>query len=135
MKKSKILRALRLFVVLVTLVFEILPYGAVCIFATPEESIRRYYSYFSMIPYGYANFAPLITAILSCILLVLVLVSLFCEREGLEKSIFLGSLSAAVISLAPLLLGVRFFSIVGAVISLLLFATFALSFKWGCKNE
>ena len=132
MKKFKFSR---LFILLAALIFEILPYGAVCIFATPEETFRKTFSYFSLTPYGYANFAPLICAILSCLLFVLSAVSLFLLREGLEKSIRVISLAAAVISLAPLMLGVRFFSLVGGIISILLFAVFALSVLGRAKNE
>ena len=134
MKKMKILRLARLFIVFAILIFEILPYGAVCVFATPEETFRRCFSYFSLTPYGYANFAPLITAILSCVLLVLSILSLFFEREGIEKSARWLSL-AAVISLAPLMLGVRFFSVVGAIISVLLWSVALMSFPWRSENE
>ena len=47
-----------------TIVLEALPMGAVCTFAiSPTERVRETFSYFSLIPFGYANFAPLITAI------------------------------------------------------------------------
>ena len=48
-----------------TIVLELLPFGAVCIFATsPTERVKETFSYFSLTPFGYANFAPLITATL-----------------------------------------------------------------------
>ena len=51
-----------------TIVLELLPLGAVCIFATsPTERVKETFSYFSLIPFGYANFAPLITAILTVV--------------------------------------------------------------------
>ena len=44
-----------------TIVLELLPLGAVCIFATsPTERVKETFSYFSLTPFGYANFAPLI---------------------------------------------------------------------------
>ena len=135
MKKAKILSFSRLFILFAALIFEILPYGAVCVFATPEEKMRRLFSYFSLVPYGYANFAPFITAILTCILLILALISLLSSRSGLEKGLLFVSLAASVISLAPLLFGIEFFSIVGAIISALLFATFTLSFSRRCEYE
>ena len=47
----------------ITIALEILPLGAVCIFApSPTERVKETFSYFSPIPFGYANFAPLITA-------------------------------------------------------------------------
>jgi len=43
-----------------TIVLELLPFGAVCIFATsPTERVKETFSYFSLTPFGYANFAPL----------------------------------------------------------------------------
>ena len=57
-----------------TLILEILPYGAVCNFANPEgEAWRRTYSYFDLTPFGYANFAPLLTAFLTCLFFVFLL--------------------------------------------------------------
>ena len=128
MKETKILRACRLFLVIAVLILEALPYGAVCNFATPEETIRKTFSYFSLVPYGYANFAPFICAVLTCILFILSIVSLLKGKPKAEGAILWVSLCASVISLAPLLLGIRFFSIVGAVISALFFAVFVLSF-------
>ena len=51
-----------------TIVLELLPFGAVCIFATsPTERVKETFSYFSLTPFGYANFAPLITATLTAV--------------------------------------------------------------------
>ena len=79
-----------LFVVfsLVALILELLPNGVVLNFANPEgEPWRRTYSYFNLTPYGYANFGPFITAILTCVLLVLVAIYLFKPRKGLNTAI------------------------------------------------
>ena len=60
-----------------TIVLEALPMGAVCTFAiSPTERVRETFSYFSLIPFGYANFTPLITAILTVVILLLSLISL-----------------------------------------------------------
>ena len=41
----------------ITIALEILPLGAVCIFApSPTERVKETFSYFSPIPFGYANF-------------------------------------------------------------------------------
>lgn len=102
----------------ITLVLELLPYGAVCNFANPEgEPWRRTFSYFSLTPFGYANFAPLLTALLTCVLLVLLTV--YCvtgsRRAGVAGRCvcWLG----VVASLGPLLLGIRFFSWIGLAIT------------------
>ena len=69
-----------------TIVLELLPFGAVCIFATsPTERVKETFSYFSLTPFGYANFAPLITATLTVAIFLLSLFSL--KKKGVLKSI------------------------------------------------
>ena len=109
------------------LILEILPYGAVCNFANPEgEPWRKTYSYFSMIPYGYGDFGPLITAILTCILLVIIILSILLKKDW-SKSISIISAIATLTSLAPLMFGFSNFSLVGAMISACILATFVIS--------
>ena len=113
---------------LIALVLEILPYGAICNFANPEgEPWRRTYSYFDLTPFGYANFAPLIVALLTCVLIILIVVSLVSKKE-MKASILAVSAIATVLSLAPLLYGIRFFSVVGALISVALAITTVIAF-------
>ena len=123
MKKKMITLAL----LLSALVLEILPYGAVCNFGNPEgEPWRVTYSYFSMIPYGYGDFGPLITAILSCVMLVIIVLSILLKKDW-SRSISIISVIATIASLAPLMFGFSNFSIVGAMISTCILATFVIS--------
>lgn len=56
----------------IALILEILPVGAVMVFATsPTERTIEVYSYFSMLPVGYANFTPLLTGILTILIVLL----------------------------------------------------------------
>ena len=113
---------------LIALVLEILPYGAVCNFANPEgEPWRRTYSYFDLTPFGYANFAPFIVALLTCVLVILIVVSLVSKKE-MKAPILAVSAIATVLSLAPLLYGIRFFSVVGAFITVALALTTVIAF-------
>ena len=113
---------------LIALVLEILPYGAVCNFANPEgEPWRRTYSYFDLTPFGYANFAPFIVALLTCVLIILIVVSLVSKKE-MKAPILAVSAIATVLSLAPLLYGIRFFSVVGAFITVALALTAVVAF-------
>ena len=113
---------------LIALVLEILPYGAVCNFANPEgEPWRRTYSYFDLTPFGYANFAPFIVALLTCVLIILIVVSLVSKKK-MKAPILAVSAIATVLSLAPLLYGIRFFSVVGALISVALAITTVVAF-------
>ena len=124
MKKKLII----LCTMLIALVLEILPYGAVCNFANPEgEPWRRTYSYFDLTPFGYANFAPFIVALLTCVLIILIVVSLVSKKE-MKAPILAVSAIATVLSLAPLLYGIRFFSVVGALISVTLAITTVVAF-------
>ena len=115
----------------------ILPYGAVCNFATETRRIRELYSYFDLTPYGYANFAPLITAVLTCIILVLLAVWCFTGKRQIMTAAKVLLAVGAVLSLCPLLLGIDCFSVVGALITLTLAAEFLLVyFKFKTpKNE
>ena len=71
-------RFLYLLLPIATLILEILPYGAVCVFApSPTETVRETFSYFDPLPFGYANFAPLLTAITTCAVLGLLTVYVF----------------------------------------------------------
>ena len=99
---------------IITIVLEILPYGAVLVFET--------FSYFSLTPFGYANFAPFITAMLTCVVLLLALISI--KQKRVCKALFIVSLVAAVISLLPLAFGFSYFSIVGVFITLMLLKAF-----------
>ena len=116
-------RWLYLILPLVTLVLEILPYGAVCNFANPEgEPFRKTFSYFDLTPFGYANFAPLITAVITCIVFLLVVI--YCITGNPKWALKARNILCvcAVFSLGPLVLGVRFFSALGALITVSLIA-------------
>ena len=118
MKKSNMIAV---FLLLIVLVLEILPFGAGCNFAPVQgETMRQTFSYFSLVPFGYANFAPLITAILTCALLLLSGISLWKDAVGLQKTRCILSGIAALISFAPLLFGISYYSLLGLCISLLL---------------
>lgn len=124
MKKKLIM----LYTAIITLVLEILPYGAVCNFANPEgEPWRRTYSYFDLTPFGYANFAPFIVALLTCVLTVMIVVSLV-SNKAMRTPILTVSAIATVLSLAPLLFGITYFTVVGACNSVSLLLTTLVAF-------
>ncbi len=123
MKKRIIIAALTVS----ALILEALPYGAVLNFADMDGKIRKTFSYFDLTPFGYANFGPLLTAMVSCILLVLAVIYLFCVKNGVRKAVCVLSAIAAGCSLMPLMFGVQNFSAVGAAISAVLAAVFLLT--------
>ena len=104
---------------IITLILEILPYGAVCIFATsPTETIKETFSYFDLIPFGYANFAPLLTAIITCLIFVLLLK--FCIKGNVRMAVKAKNIlyAAIIMSLGPLLFGIEYYSLVAGLITL-----------------
>ena len=112
-------RCLYLILPIVTLILEILPYGAVCVFASsPTERVKETFSYFDLTPFGYANFAPLITAIISCLIFVMLLV--FCIKDNVRIAIKAKNILyvAVVMSLGPLVFGIAYFSLVAALITI-----------------
>lgn len=124
-------RFLYLLLPIITLILEISPYGAVCNFALPatDGSIGRFrelYSYFDLTPFGYANFAPLLTAIMSCLIFVLLMI--FCIKGNVRTAIKAKNLLyvAVVVSLGPLVFGITYFSLVGGLITLSLVAELLL---------
>ena len=120
---------------LIALVLEILPYGAVCNFALDEGKIlRQTFSYFDLTPFGYANFAPFVVALLTCALTVMIVVSIV-SKKPMRTPILTVSAIVTVLSLAPLLYGISFFSIVGAFISVALTLTTVVAFIKGKSGK
>ncbi len=104
---------------IITIILQILPCGAVLVFApSPTERVRETFSYFNLTPFGYANFAPFITALLTCIILLLALISI--KLEKMRKAVFWLSLAAAIISLLPLVFGIDYYSVGGGIITITL---------------
>ena len=128
MKQRKIILVL---LPLAAIILESLPCGAVLIFGRGLEEggglVRETYSYFSLLPFGYANFGPFITALLSCLLLIVALLFLFANKGS--KVIKAIAIIACLTSLSPLLFGVSHFSIVGAIISMLLCAEVVITLR------
>ena len=83
--------------------------------------------YFDLTPFGYANFAPFVVALLTCALTVMIVVSIV-SKKPMRTPILTVSAVATVLSLAPLLYGISFFSIVGAFISVALALTTVVAF-------
>lgn len=112
---------------IVTLILEILPFGAVLNFGNPEgEPIRQTFSYFSLTPFGYANFAPLLTAILTCVILVMLVIYYISENYRLAVALRYITGACIVLSLCPLIFGISYFSVLGFLITLSLTAELLL---------
>lgn len=114
------------------LALEVFTKAAVGIYGpAPGKHIRVMYSYFSPVPFGYGMFPPLITGVLTVVLLILGLAALK-KQKALTALCILGPVTF-IVSLMPLLYGKTgsywYYSPLGACISLclLLSAIFAIA--------
>ncbi len=120
----------------VALILEISPYGAVCNFANPnEEPWRKTFSYFDLTPFGYANFAPLLTAIITVAVLALLLIHLFADKQHVITATKVLLYVGIVLLLCPLFYGISFFSVVGLLITVSLIAELVLLFIIKLPNK
>ncbi len=124
--KARKIPLLALSVILIVL--EALPYGAICNFATDEgEPLRMTFSYFDFIPFGYANFGPFLTALISVLLLATLVISFFKSSKRLDGAILILSLVGVFTSLMPLFSGIRYVSVLGVMITIVLLAMSAIA--------
>ena len=115
---------------LAALALELTPWGAVLHFGQPEgEPLRKTYSYFSLVPYGYANFFPLLTAILTCLLLLYFVIAFLTKKQKAENTCFYLAIVGAIFSFLPLLQGFQNYSLVGFGISVCLSLAVVLLWK------
>ncbi len=122
-------KIIMLCVTAITIVLEALPYGFVMRWATNEGAsvILQKVAYFDPIAYGYGQFAPMICAILTCVLLILCIVAFFVKKKGLETTIIVFSSLAFVVSVLPLIRQVEYITILSIIITVLLFTNLVLS--------
>ena len=86
-----------------------------------DPDFKSTVSYFSLVPpFGGFNFGPILTVILTFVLLVLSIVYVVCLRENIRKLIFWLSIAAVVTSLLPLLFGLRWFTVLNAAVTALM---------------
>ncbi|ADU75569.1 MAG TPA: hypothetical protein DEF39_12720 [Hungateiclostridium thermocellum] len=75
---------------LIAVILMALPFGVPMTFAPgPKERVVRYFSYFSMVPVGYGNWFPIITAFLSVIIVLLLLAGMKKVNTGNTVEILL----------------------------------------------
>lgn len=122
-------RLLFLLLPVITLILEISPYGAVCNFASAYGVVHREtFSYFDLVVFGYANFSPLFTATITCVIFVLLVIYLFTNKYRVIAITKVLLCIGVILSICPLLYGINYFSLVGALITALLIAESVLLF-------
>ncbi len=107
----------------IIIILEMLPTGVVMFFGTETGTVRKTFSYFALLPVGYATFAPFICAILSCVTLVLSCLYLLKPSLTKAKIILIISATMFLCSIFPfifglLYLGQNMLSLTGVLISL-----------------
>ena len=108
---------------LAAIILEILPFGAKLTFALDEgKTQEKLFSYFSLTPYGYANFLPFITAVLTCVLFILALIILIRDFAGVKKAFRI--LVIVTFALASASFAFMNFTVTAALISLM------IAFSW-----
>ena len=109
---------------IIALILELLPNGVTMHFKAPpgEPPFITHTSYFDLLPLGYANFAPIFTAILTIILLITLLLYVVKGTPKLWKTSKIVSLVAVILSLCPMIFSS--YTLIGGLISISLFAEF-----------
>lgn len=120
----------------ITLILEVLPWGAVCNFANYTGiAFRETYSYFDLIPFGYANFSPFLTAITTCIIVVFLIIYFFTGKSFATKTTKVLLYIGIVLSVCPLLYGVAYYSVVGALITISLVSELLMLFTTKSQKD
>ena len=129
-------RFLLLLLPVLTLILELLPYGAVLNWANPEGMPWRCtYSYFDLIPFGMANFTPLITGVITCVILILLLIFCITGKRPIVRAAKNLLAVGTVCSLGPLMFGISYLSLVGVLITLSLAVEFVVLLVFLRKPE
>ena len=114
-------RLLLIYLPIMTLALEGLPMGTVMYFGNPSgEPHRQTFSYFDPIHWGYADFAPNLTALLTCTLAILAVIGAIRGTKRLGRATVTVAVLAAVFSLLVLWVG---FTFIALGVSLLLLLT------------
>lgn len=127
-RKAILLRCLALAAIVIAIVLEALPFGAVLNFIIEVDGNKstkpEYFSYFDFTPFGNANFAPLITAVMSIILAAASITLLFVKRKSpkFDFAFVAVAITTAIISLSPVFFGLKDYTITGLFITLSLAA-------------
>lgn len=110
--------------VVAAFVLELLPGGAVLKFGKPDGTFFiETYSYFSMTPFGYANFGPLPAALLSAVILVGVFILLLSKAPTSRLSLGMLACCIAALFFSLLPFGSTYITVIAISISALLFLT------------
>lgn len=100
----KLAQVLAVVAVLAAVVLQALPISAVLVFKGPTYYNRNFYSCFDLMLWGYANFSPGLSAILTVAVLIMLAITLLGKKDTLRNSLFVCTILAGLLMLVPLLL-------------------------------
>ncbi len=124
----------KIFIILLILLFGAaillmcLPRGVKMHFASaPEEAIEYYIayaSYFSLVPYGYGNFSPLLTAVMTVVAAMLSILAILKNAKKLLHAVAVLLVITVVLSLVGFLFDS--YTIIGGLVTATLICTLAV---------
>lgn len=124
----KLKKVLPIILTAVILVLQCLPFSVKLIFAGENgERWEHLYSYFSMMPFGYATFGPILCAMLTCVTLAILIVYLFKNVDALLLATSCSGILAALLSASQFLYGAKYITPLAVVITVLLLVMAILS--------
>ena len=118
-------RLLLLIAPLIALILECLPNGVIMTFADgPDSTFTMTYSYFGLTPIGYAMYGPFLTAVMTCVIIILSLIYVFTAKQGLKIAILVLSAFVTVFSVLPLpiILGIETVTVINVIVAACLLA-------------
>lgn len=91
-------------------VLELLPKSLVLYFSSEDQNGNiilkpTYTSYFDMLPFGYADFLPLIVGILTCVCIIMLIYSLFKPNKKVEGLVCYFEIAIVIMTLVRVILG------------------------------
>lgn len=119
----KLAQILAVVAVLAALVLQALPISAVLVFKGPTYYNRNFYACFDPMLWGYANFSPGLSAILTVAVLIMLAITHLGKKDTLRNGLFVCMILAGLLMLVPpLLLGAEYSTPAAVAITLLHFS-------------
>ncbi|MCH5200810.1 MAG: hypothetical protein J1F60_07595 [Oscillospiraceae bacterium] len=126
-------RLLLLIAPIVALILECLPYGIIMYYAVNDGMGRAAFtfSYFDpVVPFGGANFGAPLTAISTCVIIILSLIYVFTAKQGLKTAILVVAFLGIVFSvLPPMVFGFDTVSVINVIVTVCMMAEAILALQ------
>ena len=119
------------------LLVERMPKGVIMHFSNGEEIITEYFSYFDSIPFGYGHFFPMVTALLTVIIALLLGGYRILHRKGLQSAAEALTYTSLCTAFTALFTAIRFGDMtwINAAVPALLLLLVGLMSKYRKDNE